>query len=123
MAEPTSSYYTPQVQPASPPSQSRSYTLGGGGYGDSTIPAPALPDPRASANSGYLPYPGEVNTISSGSVYSGVENPQSPRVQRNLTIGRLPTPEPYEDSPPTYDEGMSHPNVGTSFTTAVSGKR
>ena len=120
---PTSSYYTPQVQTASPPSQSRSYT----GYGDNNIPAPALPDPRASANSGYLPYPGEVNTISSGSVYSGVDSPSSPRRGRSLLAGRLPSPEPYEDSPPMYDEGFgtgtSHPNVGTGYTTGVSGKR
>jgi hypothetical protein len=38
--------------------------------------------------------------------------------------GRLPSPEPYEDSPPTYDEGFGagsgHPNVGM---TGVSGKR
>ncbi|KAF8506555.1 pali-domain-containing protein [Russula emetica] len=119
--EPTSSYYTPQVQTTSPPSQYRSYTLGGSGYGDNAIPAPALLDPRASANSGYLPYPGEVNTISSGSVYSGVDGLTSPRRGQSLTVGRLPSPEPYEDSPPTYDEGFStgtsHPNVG------VSGKR
>ena len=113
----------------SPPPQSRSYTLGGSGYGDSTIPAPALPDPRASANSGYLPYPGEVNTISSGSVYSGVgvESPTSPRRGRSLMAGRLPSPEPYEDSPPTYDEGFgtgsNHPNVGSSYATGLSDKR
>jgi hypothetical protein len=97
--------------------------LGESGYGDNTIPA-ALPDPRASANSGYLPYPGEVNTISSGSVYSGVDGLTSPQRGRSITVGRLPSSEPYEDSPPTYDEGFgtgtSHPNVGI---TGVSGKR
>lgn len=88
------------------------------------MPAPTLPDPRVStANSGYLPYPGE-DTISSASVYSGMD---SPPMGRSLTAGRLPSPEPYEDSPPTYDEGFSpgtsQPNVGMSYTTGVSRKR
>ena len=89
--------------------------------------APALPDPRASANSGLLPYPGEANTISSGSVYSGVDGLMSPRRGQSLTAGNLPSSELYEDSPPTYDEnfgtGSSHPNAGTGYTTGVSGKR
>lgn len=108
MPEPASPYYTPQAQTAA---QSLSYAVGGGGYGDST--APALPDPRASANSGgYLPYPGEVMTPSSGSVYTGLESPPA---------GRLPSPEPYEDSPPMYDEGpgIGHTNTGPSHTTAA----
>ncbi|KAH9974205.1 hypothetical protein BJV77DRAFT_1074692 [Russula vinacea] len=107
MPEPASPYYTPQAQTAA---QSLSYAVGGGGYGDST--APALPDPRASANSGgYLPYPGEVMTPSSGSVYTGLESPPA---------GRLPSPEPYEDSPPMYDEGpgIGH-TTGPSHTTAA----
>ena len=104
-----SSYYTPQVQSAAPPSQSRSYTLGGGGYGENTLSA--LPDPRASDNSGgYLPYPG---TPSTGSVYTGLESPPA---------GRLPSPELYEDSPPTYDEGF-RAGAGTSHTPSAPRKR
>jgi hypothetical protein len=99
--EPTTSYYTPQVQGVVPPS--RSYTLGGGGYGNSVVPA--LPSP------GFLPYPGsETNT---DSVYSGIEAPTSPRGPRD----RQPSPAAYDDSPPMYDdvrEGTSH---------VVSGKR
>jgi hypothetical protein len=117
--EPTSSYYTPQVQTAAPPSQSRSYALGGGGYVDSTLPT--LHDPRMSANSGgYLPYPGDAMTQSSGSVYAGIESPPiSPRGSRDPVLRAL-GPIEYEDSPPMYEDNVG---VGTSHTTAISGKR
>ncbi|KAF8265768.1 SUR7/PalI family-domain-containing protein [Lactarius quietus] len=95
--EPTS-YYTPQTQAVAPPS--RSYTLGGGGYGNSTVPDPE-PSP------GFLPYPGsETNT---DSVYSGLETPASPRGPRERMAS--PSPVEYEDSPPMYDDvraGASH---------------
>lgn len=115
VAEQTSSYYTPQVQTSSVP-PSRSYTLGGGGYGDNTVPA--VQDPHSSANSAVLlPYPGEPITPSSGSVYTAVESP-SPRGPRDL---RSPSPAPYEDSPPMYDEGIG---AATSRRpTVASGKR
>ena len=103
--DPTASYYTPQTQGVVPPS--RSYTLGGGGYGNNSVPAPheRLPSP------GFLPYPGsETNT---DSVYSGLEVPNSPRGPRE----QEPSAVVYDDSPPMYDElreGTSH---------VVSGKR
>lgn len=103
--EPASSYYTPQTQGVVPPS--RSYTLGGGGYGNNTVPAMHDPEPSP----GFLPYPGsEANT---DSVYSGLETPTSPRGPRD----REPSPVTYDDSPPMYDDvrgGASH---------VVSGKR
>jgi len=112
LAEQTSSYYTPQVQAAASPSQSRSYSLGGGGYGDSTVPA--LPDPRSSAD--YLPYPGDTATRSSASVYTS----PSAGGHHELALGRLPSPVEYDDSPPTYEDGIA---MGTTPTTVVSGKR
>ena len=116
VSDPTSSYYTPQVQSSlTPPSQSRSYTLGGGGYGENTVPT--LPDHRASDTSaGYLPYPGEAMTPSTGSVHTAVDDPTS---LRGLHEPRLMSSAPYEDSPPTYDEG-----IGASTVPVVtSGKR
>ncbi|KAI0003816.1 SUR7/PalI family-domain-containing protein [Russula compacta] len=115
--EPPSSYYTPQVQTAAAP-PSRSYTLGGGGYGNSTVPA--LHNPHTSTNSdGLLPYPGEVLSQSSGSVYTGVDSPGTSMRGREL-IDRLPSPV-YDDSPPMYDDGDG---LGpTSHTPVASGKR
>ena len=84
---------------------SRSYTLGGGGYGDNSVPA--LHEPETSP--GFLPYPGS-ERASEGSAYSGLEVPASPRGPRD--------PVTYEDSPPMYDDGM---RGGASHV--VSGKR
>ena len=101
--EATASYYTPQTQAVVPPS--RSYTLGGGGYGNSSVPA--LHDPEPSP--GFLPYPGG-ERASEGSAYSGLEVPTSPRGPRDLVT--------YDDNPPMYDDGM---RGGVSHV--VSGKR
>lgn len=120
-AEQTTSYYTPQVQTAAPPSQSRSYTLGGGGYGDSSVPP--LQDPRQSANSGYLPYPGDAGTRSPGSVYSSLPSPTGPRGPRDPALGAVLSPVEYEDSPPMYEDDVGTGGIGTSHPALVSGKR
>ncbi|KAI9454137.1 pali-domain-containing protein [Lactarius psammicola] len=105
--EPAASYYTPQTQEVVPPS--RSYTLGGGGYGNSTVPALHEPEPSP----GFLPYPGG-EPASAGSAYSGLENPTSAR--RPLG-GRVQSPVAYDDNPPMYDEGA---HTGASYV--VSGQ-
>lgn len=117
VADPTAaSYYTPQVQTGT---ESRSYTLGGGGYGDNLVPA--LHDRTSVTSQGYLPYPG---SVSSGSVYSGMgmETPTSPRGTLQPVREGVASPDPYEDSPPQYDDGVG---IGTSHPAAVtpSGKR
>jgi hypothetical protein len=111
--DPTS-YYTPQVQSSLvSSSQSRSYTPGGAGYGENTVPT--LPDHRASDTSaGYLPYPGEAMTPSSSSAYTAVDGP-SPLGFHEPTSSAL-----YEDSPPTYDEGIG---ASTFHPVVTSGKR
>jgi hypothetical protein len=121
-AEQTTSYYTPQVRAASPPTQSRAYTLGGGGYGDSSVPA--LQDSRMSDGSSYLPYPGDAGTHSSGSVYSGLTSPTTPRGPRDPAPGMMlsPVEDEYEDSPPMYEDNIVTGGIGTSRP-APSGKR
>ncbi|KAI9507813.1 pali-domain-containing protein [Russula earlei] len=115
VTEPTASYFAPHVQPTSPPS--RSYTLGGGGYGDNAVPA--LHDRRMSvASSAPLPYPGEALTPSSGSAYTavGVESPTS----RQTASERMLSPVEYDDSPPRYDDGTG---METSHPTAVASRK
>ena len=118
VAEPTASYYTPQVQAVT---DSRSYTLGGGGYGDNV---PPLHDRTSATSQGYLPYPGDAMTQSSASVYSGVgtDITTSPRGTLQPVHEGLTSPVQYEDSPPRYDDGVG---IETSHVTAVapSGKR
>ncbi|KAH8990201.1 pali-domain-containing protein [Lactarius hatsudake] len=109
--EPTTSYYTPQTQAVVPPS--RSYTLGGGGYGNNTVPVLHEPEPSP----GFLPYPGSEPT-SAGSAYSGLESPTGPRGPREPVGGRVQSPVAYDDNPPMYDDGM---HTGASYV--VSGKR
>ncbi|KAI0308334.1 SUR7/PalI family-domain-containing protein [Multifurca ochricompacta] len=116
--EAVTSYYTPHAQASMPPS--RSYTLGGGGYGGSTVPA--LHESQSSAGSGsFLPYPGgEPITPSAGSAYSGLESPTSPRGPRVHAVARAQSPVQYDDSPPMYDDGIG---PGVSHRAVVSGKR
>jgi hypothetical protein len=123
--DPTLSYYTPQVQTPAQLAPSRSYALGGGGYGDSSVPA--LHDTRMSASSGgYLPYPGDAMTQDSGSAYTGMESPpMSPQGPRDPVHGRALSPVEYEDSPPMYEDNINV-GVGANYTThtpVVSGKR
>jgi hypothetical protein len=120
-AEHTTSYYTPQVQTAAPPSQSRSYSLGGGGYGDSSVPA--LQDPRHSANSGYLPYPGDAGARSPTSVYSGLPSPTGARGPREPALGTVLSPVEYEDSPPMYEDDVGTSGIAAGRPAPVSGKR
>lgn len=110
-SEPLASYYTPQTQAVVPPS--RSYTLGGGGYGDSTVPA--LHEPQPSPD--FLPYPGS-ESASAGGAYTGLESPTNPRGPRAPVGVRVQSPVAYDDNPPTYDDGM-----GSGVSYVVSGKR
>jgi hypothetical protein len=82
---------------------------------------PALHNPHTSTNSeNLLPYPGEVLSQSSGSVYTGVDSPETSLRGRELAIDRLSSPV-YDDSPPMYDDEVG---LGaTSYTPVASGKR
>ncbi|KAH9964186.1 SUR7/PalI family-domain-containing protein [Russula dissimulans] len=117
LTEPTVPYYTPQVQAAT---ESRSYTLGGGGYGDSLVPALNDRDQMSITSQGYLPYPGEVMSQSSASVYSGVgvDIQTSPRA--TLQPVHETVPVQYEESPPEYDDGTG---IGTSHAAVVAPSR
>jgi len=116
LAEQTSLYYTPQVQAAAPLSQSCSYLLGRGRYGDSTVPT--LPDPLSSAD--YLLYPGDTTTRSSASIYTGITSATSTGGHHKLVLGRLLSLIKCENCPPTYEDGIA---MGTTHTTMVSGKQ
>lgn len=84
------SYYTPTATPAAVPD--RSYTLGGDGYGQNSVPplqerspsVPAMPDHPTTA--GYVPYS------------TGSPAPSMPKG------GPSHSPQ-YDDSPPGYDPG------------------
>lgn len=82
---------------------------------------PALHNPHMSTNSeGLLPYPGEVLSQSSGSVYTGVDSPETSLRGREHGIDRLPSPV-YDDSPPMYEDEVG---LGpTSHIPVASGKR
>lgn len=110
-AHPEPSAYFPQSTPIQPPSQptqqpTRSYTLGGGGYGSSSVPD--MGDQHAAA-AAYMPYAGGssaapvVNT-SVGHVV-GAPSPRGPRPfsQSSVDGGR------YDDSPPVYDAATAQP--------------
>ncbi|KAI0275300.1 SUR7/PalI family-domain-containing protein [Gloeopeniophorella convolvens] len=94
------SYYTPPAQqPSPPPAQARTYTLGGGGYGDSSVPALHTAQPSPASGS-FLPYPGSATP---SDAYTGMGSPTSPRGPR---MPRAQSPTEYDDSPPLYDDGF-----------------
>ncbi|KAI0053432.1 pali-domain-containing protein [Auriscalpium vulgare] len=83
----------------------RSYTLGGGGYGDNIVPDLHEPEPSPAASS-FLPYPGSEPPTPQPS--GGLQHSTS-RVSPTSPRGPRPISSPiYDDSPPLYDEGLSH---------------
>ncbi|KAI0651975.1 SUR7/PalI family-domain-containing protein [Trametes meyenii] len=109
----------PYVPPLAPPE--RNYTLGGGGYGSNTVPAPDLsayphyggPSPAPSAPSTYsssTAYTAPINT----SVPPAMPQATSPRGPRDAShsmpapIVESPTQE-HEDAPPMYDAATAQP--------------
>ncbi|KAL0570841.1 hypothetical protein V5O48_011113 [Marasmius crinis-equi] len=90
----TTAYYTAAANtPAVTPGQDRSYTLGGDGYGQNSVPplqerapsVPAMPDHPTTA--GYVPYS------------------TSPPVPNMPTTSPAHGASSYDDSPPGYDPG------------------
>ncbi|TDL28338.1 pali-domain-containing protein [Rickenella mellea] len=105
----TTSYYTAQTQPE------RSYTLGGGGYGNNVVPSPspphADPGPQYAFGGGALSNP---RPDSQGTSYfpraenQGFSNPHSP-VPFSPQRGNTDPPiQQHEDSPPGYEPGPLH---------------
>jgi hypothetical protein len=112
-----SPYTSPYDAPRSPVQQpGRSYTLGGGGYGASTVPSPPINDPHG--DSYYGQYQGHSNTSSPAvsrspaidtyvaGAPSNTSPVKGPRGQRNSIVVMAP-PSQYDDSPPTYEAGLS----------------
>jgi len=84
------------------------------------VPAPNDRDRISVTSQGYLPYPGEVMTQSSASVYSGVgvDIPTSPR--GTLQPVHETVPVEYEESPPQYDDGAG---IETSYAPVAAPSR
>ncbi|KAF9245906.1 pali-domain-containing protein [Melanogaster broomeanus] len=113
-----SPYATQYDSPRSPIQQpGRSYTLGGGGYGASTVPPPPTNDPYGDSYYGH--YQGRSNpsspavsrapaidtgVIGASSNISPVKGPRGPRTS---VVVMAPPPSQYDDNPPTYDAGFS----------------
>lgn len=94
------SYYSAQTAPPE-----RSYTLGGDGYGDNSVPplrentssVPAIPDHPSTA--GYVPYSNP--STPAPSMPHAITSPP----QRTMS----PPQQRYDDSPPSYDPGVNPP--------------
>ncbi|THH10212.1 hypothetical protein EW146_g8443 [Bondarzewia mesenterica] len=95
------SYYQPPPHQSPPPA--RSYTLGGGGYGSSSVP-----DLGGNSPAAYVPYagtshsPAPINT-NVAPVAAGATSPRGPRAMVQSPV------EQYEDSPPLYDAATAQP--------------
>ncbi|KAF9229042.1 pali-domain-containing protein [Gyrodon lividus] len=112
------SYATPYSASRSPVQQAeRSHTLGGGGYGASTVPQ-ATNDPYSDPYYGLYQGPSNISpppmsrsplAIDTHVVDAppNVSPVQGPRGPRNSVVVMAPPPSRYDDNPPTYEAGPS----------------
>ncbi|KIJ65051.1 hypothetical protein HYDPIDRAFT_89145 [Hydnomerulius pinastri MD-312] len=111
-----SPYAAPYSAPRSPVHQpERSYTLGGGGYGASTVPPPQNNDPYNDPYYGNYQGPShtspspmsrsppaiDTHIVGAASNVSPIKGPRGPR----SSIVMAPPQPQYSDSPPTYESG------------------
>ncbi|KAH7923915.1 pali-domain-containing protein [Leucogyrophana mollusca] len=111
-AIPASSSQSPYTNPytSQPPTAhqpERSYTLGGGGYGDNVVPPTQNTDPYYSGHyqgsSSQSPPPLNTSVMAMPSHTSPVKGPRGARTSMIAS----PPPSTYAEGPPTYESGPS----------------